>query len=98
MRKTSEMSLKPRRQILVWLALAALLAVCPASGAIQDEHILRCSPTTVSGVLSRHGMTLVRSLENYAYGIYLVRSPAGAAPAQYMSEVSAAPDCVRRPS
>jgi len=50
-RKTSEMSLKPRRQILVWLALAALLAVCPASGAIQDEYILRCSPTTVSGVL-----------------------------------------------
>ena len=46
-RKTSEVRLKPRRQILAWLALATMLVVCPASGAVQDEYILRCSPTTM---------------------------------------------------
>src|SRR2546427_2849183 len=78
---------KVKKQILVWLALAALLAVCPVFGAVQDEYILRCSPTAISGVLSRHGMTLVRSASEYS--VYLVRSPAGAPPAQYLSEVSA---------
>src|SRR5712692_9606875 len=80
---------KVKKQILIWLALAALLAVCPVFGAIQDEYILRCSPTAVSGVLSRHGMTLVRSASEYS--VYLVRSPAGAPLAQYLSEVSADP-------
>ena len=78
---------KVKKQILIWLALAALLAVCPVFGAIQDEYILRCSPTAISGVLSRHGMTLVRSASEYS--VYLVRSPAGAPPAQYLSEVGA---------
>ncbi|PYU12119.1 MAG: hypothetical protein DMG29_14775 [Acidobacteria bacterium] len=81
------MRLKVKKQILIWLALAALLAVCPVFGAVQDEYILRCSPTAISGVLSRHGMTLVRSASEYS--VYLVRSPAGAPPAQYLSEVSA---------
>jgi len=90
-RKTSEMRLKPRRQILAWLALAAMLAVWPASGAVQDEYILRCSPTAITGVVSRHAMTLIRPLDDPAYGIYLVRSPAGAPLAQYLSEVSADP-------
>src|SRR5712664_4704747 len=76
---------KVKKQILIWLALAALLAVCPVFGAVQDEYILRCSPTAISGVLSRHGMTLVRSASEYS--VYLVRSPAGAPPAQYLSEV-----------
>src|SRR6266849_2147035 len=80
---------KVKKQILIWLALAALLAVCPVFGAVQDEYILRCSPTAVSGVLSRHGMTLVRSASEYS--VYLVRRPAGAPPAQYLSEVSADP-------
>src|SRR5437870_698102 len=80
---------KVKKQILVWLALAALLAVCPVFGAVQDEYILRCSPTAISGVLSRHGMTLVRSASEYS--VYLVRSPAGAPLAQYLSEVSADP-------
>src|SRR6267378_5878406 len=78
---------KVKKQILIWLALAALLAVCPVFGAVQDEYILRCSPTAISGVLSRHGMTLVRSASEYS--VYLVRSPAGAPPAQYLSEVGA---------
>src|SRR2546425_12734603 len=78
---------KVKKQILIWLALAALLAVCPVFGAVQDEYILRCSPTAISGVLRRHGMTLVRSASEYS--VYLVRSPAGAPPAQYLSEVSA---------
>src|SRR3989442_6529860 len=90
-RKTSEMRLKPRRQILAWLALAAMLAVWPASGAVQDEYILRCSPTAITGVVSRHAMTLIRPLDDPAYGIYLVRGPAGAPLAQYLSEVSADP-------
>ena len=90
-RKTSEMRLKPRRQILAWLALAAVLVVCPASGAVQDEYILRCSPTAITGVVSRHAMTLIRPLDDPTYGIYLVRGPAGAPLAQYLSEVSADP-------
>src|SRR2546427_5569369 len=77
------MRLKVKKQVLIWLALAALLAVCPVFGAVQDEYILRCSPTAISGVLSRHGMTLVRSASEYS--VYLVRSPAGAPPAQYLS-------------
>ncbi len=81
-----------KKQILVWLALAALLAVCPVSAAVQDEYILRCSPTAVTGVVSRHAMTLIRPLQDPAYGIYLVRGPAGAPLAQYLSEVSADPD------
>ncbi len=86
------MSCKVRGHILLWLGLVVLLATSLAAGAIQDEYILRCSPTAVSGVVSRHGMTLVRSLEESTYGVYLVRGPAGAAPIQYMSEVSADPD------
>src|SRR2546422_8044357 len=56
-RKTSEMRLKRRRQILAWLALATMLVVCPASGAVQDEYILRCSPHGHhwSGQPPRHG-------------------------------------------
>ena len=83
---------KVKKQILVWLALAALLAVCPVSAAVQDEYILRCSPTAVTAVVSRHAMTLIRPLQDPAYGIYLVRGPAGAPLAQYLSEVSADPD------
>src|SRR3989442_386621 len=37
-------------------------------------------------------MTLIRPLDAPAYGIYLVRGPAGASLAQYLSEVSADPD------
>src|SRR6266852_9665205 len=76
-RKTSEMRLKPRRQILAWLALAAMLAVWPASGAVQDEYILRCSPTAITGVVSRHAMTLIRPLDDPAYGIYFFFCRAG---------------------
>src|SRR3989442_1731613 len=90
-RKTSEMRLKPRRQILAWLALAAVLVVCPDSGAGQAESLLRCSPTAITGVVSRHAMTLIRPLDDPTYGIYLVRGPAGAPLAQYLSEVSADP-------
>ncbi len=85
---------KAQRHFLTWLALEILLAISLASGAVQNEYILRCSPTGVSGVVSRHGMTLVRSLNNSAYGVYLVRGPAGAAPIQYMSELTADPDVV----
>src|SRR2546422_10845425 len=81
------MRLKVKKQILIWLALAALLAVCPVFGAVQDEYILRCSPTAISGVLSRPGMTLVGTASEYS--VYLVRSPTPAPPAQYLSEVSA---------
>src|SRR2546425_7124814 len=70
--------LKRRGQILAWLALATMLVVCPASGAVQDEYILRCSPTAITGVVSRHAMTLIRPLDDPTYGIYLVRRPAGA--------------------
>src|SRR3989475_948919 len=90
-RKTSEMRLKRRRQILAWLALAAMLVVCPASGAVQDEYILRCSPTAITGVVGAHARTLIRPPDDPAYGIYLVRGPAGAPLAQYLSEVSADP-------
>ena len=81
-----------RRYILVWPGLTIVLALFPAASAAQNEYILRCSPTAVNGVISRHGMTLVRSLDDSNYGIYLVRGPAGAASAQYVSEVSADPD------
>src|SRR5947209_17624526 len=74
-RKASEVRPKPRRQILAWLALAAMLVVCPASGAVQDEYILRCSPTAITGVVSRHAVTLILPLHDPSSGIYLAHDP-----------------------
>ena len=86
------MRLKVKRKIIVSLGLLILLAILPVAAAGQDQYIVRCSPLAVSAVVSRHGMTLLRSLEEYNFGIYLVRSPAGAVPPQYISEVGADPD------
>src|SRR5437899_3180344 len=86
------MRLKVKRKIIVSLGLLILLAILPVAAAGQDQYIVRCSPLAVSAVVSRHGMTLLRSLEEDNFGMYLVRSPAGAVPPQYISEVGGDPD------
>src|SRR3989442_7786962 len=78
---------KMKQHILAWLGVITLLAVFPANGAVKDQFILRCSPAAVSGIASRHGMTVLASVARQ--NIFLVRGPAGASATQFIADVEA---------
>ncbi len=82
-----EMRRKVKQHILAWLGVITLLAVFPANGAVKDQFILRCSPAAVSGIASRHGMTVLASVAGQ--NIFLVRGPAGASATQFIADVEA---------
>src|SRR3989441_7540692 len=82
-----EMRRKMKQHILAWLGVITLLAVFPANGAVKDQFILRCSPAAVSGIASRHGMTVLTSVAGQ--NIFLVRGPAGASATQFIADVEA---------
>src|SRR2546428_10137543 len=84
------MKVKVKRKFLAWLGLVTLFFALPASSATKDEFILGCAPTALNGVASRHGMTVLTSVDSR--NIYLVRGPAGASPTQLVDEVDADSD------
>ncbi len=79
------MKVKVKRKFLAWLGLVTLFFALPASSATKDEFILGCAPTALNGVASRHGMTVLTSVDSR--NIFLVRGPAGASPTQLVDEV-----------
>src|SRR5438128_995967 len=85
-----EMKVKVKRKFLAWLGLVTLFFALPASSATKDEFILSCAPTALNGVASRHGMTVLTSVDSR--NIFLVRGPAGASPTQLVDEVEADSD------
>ena len=84
------MKVKVKRKFLAWLGLVTLFFALPASSATKDEFILGCAPTALNGVASRHGMTVLTSVDSR--NIFLVRGPAGASPTQLVDEVEADSD------
>ena len=73
-----------KRILLLALALAA---ACFG----QSRYILKSSPDRLSGILSRHNLTLSRVLrDDCNAGIYQV-APAGAAPSSLVSDMRALP-------
>jgi len=84
------MKVKVKRKFLAWLGLVTLFFALPASSATKDEFILSCAPTALNGVASRHGMTVLTSVDSR--NIFLVRGPAGASPTQLVDEVEADSD------
>src|SRR5438445_6462837 len=81
------MKVKVKRKFLAWLGLVTLFFALPASSATKDEFILGCAPTALNGVASRHGMTVLTSVDSR--NIFLVRAPAGASPTQLVDDVEA---------
>ena len=67
------------------LGLVTLLGVPHVAGAAQDEFVLRSSPKEINAIVSCHGLTLLRSLDNQ--GLFLVGAPATASPQRFLSDV-----------
>ena len=72
------------------MVLVVLLVALPA--AAGDRFILRAPAAAVGGISGRHGLTLVRPLDNHDHGIFLVLGPDGAAPQQVVDDVKADPE------
>src|SRR2546425_7361174 len=83
------MKVKVKRKFPAWLGLVTLFFALPASSA-TNEFILSCAPTALNGVASRHGMTVLTSVDSR--NIFLVRGPVGASPTQLVDEVEADSD------
>ena len=84
------------RRILRSIALIALLAVLPfggnqrLAGQTSAPRFILCAPAAaVAGVAQRHGLTVVRPLDQHAHDIFLVTGPAGVATADLLASVRA---------
>ncbi len=83
-------------RITRWIALVALLAVLPFAGqprlAAQTSapRFILCAPASaVAGIALRHGLTVVRPLDQHAHDIFLVNGPTGVATADLLATVRA---------
>jgi hypothetical protein len=83
-------------RILRSIALVALLAVLPfggnprLAGQTSTPRFILCAPAAaVTAIAQRHGLTVVRPLDQHAHDIFLVTGPAGVATADLLASVRA---------
>jgi hypothetical protein len=81
-------------RILRSIALVVLLAVLPFGGSqrlagqTSPPRFILCAPAAaVAGIAQRHGLTVVRPLDQHAHDIYLVTGPTGVAIADLLASV-----------
>ena len=78
-----------------WLLLFVGLCVAAGDrGRAENPHefVLNAKADRVQGIAARHGLTVVRSLDDHEHGVYLVRGVANGAPEQLAAQVSADPE------
>ena len=78
-------------RLLRSIALIALLAALPfggnhrLAGQTTARRFILCAPATaVAAIAQRHGLTVVRPLDQHAHDIFLVTGPAGVATADLL--------------
>lgn len=65
-----------------------LLAALGPAALAADRYLVRVSPSKIGDVVARHGLTLVRSLQGSANGLYLVQAPPGMDSRQVAADTS----------
>lgn len=78
-----------------WLLLFVGLCVAAGDrGRAQNSHefVLNAPADRVHGIAARHGLTVLRPLDDHAHGVYLVRGVANGAPEQLTAQVIADPE------
>ena len=64
-----------KRVLVAWLGIVALVVAGLAADDDDREFILRARPEAVSGILERHGLTLVREFDQARQPLFLVECP-----------------------